>query len=225
MYTGQQIWFTCPQPLTLWIMNCFYLICLYAMDSVDQFSSGLPLIWPITLSSWILMALSQRCHLGVRVPQGSVLGLLLYLLYISPVVDIICRHNLNSHVYVDDSQLFLSFKGADRLFYSKLQLKAWINNILQWMVFNELKLNQDKTELLIINSRYCFCPSLSCLHVGDINADPVKASSNLGVVLCDTMSFKSHIADVCKSSFYHLRNISRIFIRKISRVFESLYSG
>lgn len=80
------------------------------------------------------------------------------------------------------------------------------------MVFNELKLNQDKTELLIINARYCFCPSLSCLHVGDINADPMKASSNLGVVFGDTMSFKSHIADVCKSSFYHLRNtcISRI---------------
>ena len=230
VYTGQRIWLTCPQPLTLWIMNCFFLICLYAMDSVDQFSSGLPLtltnrtraqFMDINGTFW------KICHLGVKVPQGSVLGLLLYLylLYISPVVDIICRHNLNFHIYVDDSQLFLSFKGADRLFDSKLQLEAWINNILQWMVFNELKLNQDKTELLIINSRYCFCPSLSCLHVGDINADPVKASSNLGVVFGDTMSFKSHIADVCKSSFYHLRNISRIFIRKISRAFESLYGG
>lgn len=68
---------------------------------------------------------SKICHLGVRVPQGSVLGLLLYLLYISPVVvHIICRHNLNFHVYVHDSQLFLSFKGAERLFDSKLQLEA-----------------------------------------------------------------------------------------------------
>ena len=43
---------------------------------------------------------------------------------------------------------FLSFKGADRLFESKLQLEACINDIRQWMVFNELKLNQYKTDLL-----------------------------------------------------------------------------
>ena len=95
------------------------------------------------------------------------------------------------------------------MFDSKLQLETCINDICQWMVFNELKLNQDKTELLIIYSRYCFCPSLSRLCVGDVDVVP-KAASNLGVVFDDTMFFKSHITDVCKSSFYHLRNISRI---------------
>ena len=78
------------------------------------------------------------------------------------------------------------------------------------MVFNEFKLNQDKTELLVIHFSYCSCPSLFCPRVGDIDVAPVKAASNLGVVFDDTMSFKSHISDVCKSSFYHLRNISRI---------------
>ena len=105
---------------------------------------------------------------------------------------------------------YFSFKGADRLFDSKLQLEPCINDICRWMVFNEFKLNQDKTELLVIHSSYCSCPSLSCLRVGDVDVAPVKAASNLGIVFDDTMSFKSHISDVCKSSFYHLRNISRI---------------
>lgn len=78
------------------------------------------------------------------------------------------------------------------------------------MAFNELKLNPDKTELLVIHSSYCSCPSLSCLCVGDVDVAPVKAASNLGIVFNNTMSFKSHISDVGRSSFYHLRNISRI---------------
>lgn len=63
---------------------------------------------------------------------------------------------------------------------------------------------------MVIQSSYCSCPSLSGLRVGDVDVAPVKAASNLGVVFDETMSFKSHISDVCKSSFYHLRNISRI---------------
>ena len=141
------------------------------MDSEDRFSSRVFTSYLTNRTQFVDLngTFSTIRHLGVgQVPQGSVLGPLLYLLYTSPVADIIRRHNLNFHFYDDDSQLFLSFKGADRLFDSKLQLEACVNDICQWMVFSELKLNRDKNELLIIHSRCCFRPSLSCLRVGAV---------------------------------------------------------
>ena len=54
---------------------------------------------------------SKVKELRYGVPQGSVLGLILYLLYKLPIRDIIRRHGLNYHLYADDTQLYLSFKS------------------------------------------------------------------------------------------------------------------
>ena len=89
-------------------MNCFYLVCLHAMVFVDRSLTGFTCyLTDRTQFLDINGSFSTISHLEVGVPQRSVLGRapLLYLLYTSPVGDIIRRHNLNFHFHADDSQL------------------------------------------------------------------------------------------------------------------------
>ena len=98
---------------------------------------------------------SSLRELNCGVPQGSVLGPLLYVLYTSPVADIIKRQNLTYHLYADDTQLYVSFKlGSDDLLSSaKSSIEICVQEINNWMILNGLKLNEEKTELLLLSSR------------------------------------------------------------------------
>ena len=81
---------------------------------------------------------SQRL-LERGVPQGSVLGPLLYLLYTSPLADIIKRYKLEYHFYADDTQLYVAFKTdcLDKMEECKTTIEQCVRDIDNWMVINK----------------------------------------------------------------------------------------
>ena len=78
------------------------------------------------------------------------------------------------------------------------------------MGLNELKLNHDKTDVMLIHSKYRPSPSFQSLCVGDESVAASQSARSLGVIFDEHMSFYAHVSSICRSSFYHLRNLSRI---------------
>ena len=78
------------------------------------------------------------------------------------------------------------------------------------MLVNRLKLNKDKTELLVISVENLLRTILQELSVVNETIRSSQNARNIGVIFDNHCHFNAHIASICKSSFYHLRNISCI---------------
>ena len=80
------------------------------------------------------------------VPQGSVLGPVLFVLYTTPLSGIIGNRSVNHQLFADDTQL-----QKYEVTNLTQELKACTDGIIAWLTENQLKLNDDKTEALLFS--------------------------------------------------------------------------
>ena len=136
------------------------------------------------------------------VPQGSVLGPILFVLYTTPLSDIIANHSVNHQLFADDTQLQKSAPLNEVNNLTK-ELNACTDNIKTWMTENQLKLNDDKTEALL----FPFSSSLKPLPVPSLTRLLLALTTALSLILPGTLD--SFLTQNCQ----HHKNLPNCLFR------------
>ena len=163
---------------------------------------------------------SKVSDLHYGVPQGSCLGPVLFTQYASTLFDVIYRHLDHAHGYADDHQLYMAF-SPNSLQSQESAIKCMevcLNEVKLWMLSNKLKMNNDKTEFLIVGSRQQLDKiAFNSIKVGDSTVTAVDNVRDLGAYLDSNLTINKHIEVKCSSAFralYSLRRIRRYLSRE-----------
>ncbi len=195
--------------LPLFTLN--HQILLSTLSSLDI--TGSPLHWfesYLTSRSFKVSwggEVSKAHQLVTGVPQGSVLGPLLFSTYTTSLGPIIQAHGFSYHFYANDTQLYLSIRPDDPTVSARIS--GCLADISAWMKEHHLQLNLAKTELLLFPAT----PTLQHDFTIQLRSSTITSSSsvrNLGVIFDDQLTFKDHIAKIARSCRFALHNIRKI---------------
>ena len=178
-----------------------------------------------TVLKWFesfLKGRSQRIRLGSTVsdeivikfgvPQGSVLGPVLFNLYIRSIYRFVQGLNFTVFGYADDHQILKKFKPINQGVTLLSQLKECFTGVKAWMRRYYLAMNDSKTQIIIFGPTSVLKDITVCgVNIGcDTTIRFVNTVKNLGIYMDAGLTMKDHVKELKRKCFLTLRNLNKI---------------
>ena len=180
---------------------------------------GIPLAWfesyltNRTMKVSINGSSSKTSELEFGVPQGSCAGPVIFTMYIAALKQVVNKYLPKLYGYADDHKLALTFTAGDgdSEFHMKNNLEQCLEDVIEWMAKNKLKMNNSKTEVIIYGTKH----QISKTKIGEINVGGIAVKRtdvvrDLGVWMDSTLSFDVHIKKRCQLANHQLNNLKSI---------------
>ena len=184
--------------LSLYTISCFWIY--WCCPSMVFILSD----WLYTLRLYLIIALLLLLY-----TQGSVLGPMLFTMYIKPLSAIIDVHSTIHHSFADDLQLQMS-TPPDRISELFHSMQSCICDVKAWATANKLRLNDNKTELMLVTSkRTKHLHNLpSSITMGDMLKFPSN-SEEFGFYIRH-LTMNSHVSNIAQTCYFELSHLVSI---------------
>ena len=182
--------------------------CVFSNVLPPQMPETLLLLHPYSLYLSVCLCLCLSICvsvcLSVCVSLYAFVMPVLFVLYTTPLSDIIANHCVNHQLFADATQLKKSAPLSEVTNLTK-ELNACTDDIKTWMTENQLKLNDDKTEALLFPFSSSLKPSIT---LGSQNIPFSDSAGNLGFILDSKLSMKKEVIKFCQTVYFELKLMS-----------------
>ena len=154
--------------------------------------------------------LSNSQELEFGVPQGSLLGPLLFSIYLTPLNDIIGSTKFSYQVYADDTTLYCEIKNESEV----AEIERSLVIISNWFSSMGLMLNESKSQVINLATSKSKGLTNGSILIGNSTVKLMKSTENsvksLGCLIDRSLSLKKQIDSVCGASYHSLRKLYSI---------------
>jgi hypothetical protein len=145
---------------------------------------------------FIERTLSSMSYINHGVPQGSILGPLLFVLFINDL-PLALKYSF-IHMYADDTSLYVIGKDLNEI---NRMLNSELINVSEWFSHNNLVINETKTNCMLIctqQRRSLLLDSNLTIFINGSVISNVESQTVLGITIDNSLKFDIHVANVCK---------------------------
>ena len=164
---------------------------------------------------------SEDCKVLTGVPQGSILGPLLFLLYVN---DLPLSLGSSTDMYADDTTVHASNKNISQV---ELSLQSDLHSVNEWCIHNNMAINPIKTKCMILCTKQkCVLNNTLCLSIDNSVIENVTCHKLLGIYIDHCLTWKPHIDKTCAkltSKLYLLRRIQNYLTLEMKQMFYNAY--